>query len=1419
MEWSDSTKDTTEKVVEEYTKWYNDRFVTSAAATKKTTKNVPIDCLTIYKFVVDKVKKSYEAFCAGKGHSTCLLALRCKHLASLRREQLSRRGFKFNQIEYNKLLFRVGATARHNKIPMEAHDVLVLYRSDLSYILSRGPRESPYFPQFNLAIALGSTGVRIGSVGELQPRHIVSVARVRNKHSPNFGLLEVKLVIPKRKDQGEMDESVVKCYIGNLSDVDEDPLHSPCIVAGLDMIVREQFGVNLEEFWRRRTELLGRDGVGTAFFCPLARGFSLQPRLREWAAIAGYDTDFYICMHSSIRRGFAESASANIAAAGKKSGISGSSSLHDFGNWAHGSRVPDEVYGAHRGRSQAFYHDRVADDLLDASGDSAIRRVSDLFDADLSREQMRVQIIRHNHPELKFSKGLPEEPVPCLRSETPTFVFRYVGVYQARPGMKAKYEEAGSCTRGADLCCALYVSANVYLGGNLYYHGPSHSRIEPAMDVVCRALSTMTRYQQKEYVKCKVVPLLRPGKTCDYGSVIDTLPLSADQKKQLEANTKALKKSEKAFKLPSQAEVKTAAQWLSKASLEDLNKFISTKDSVLPTHRSLSRTNLVEAKLNVPLNTLDNLEGSVQRTNVRRLQNIIAKEFNFTLSVQLSASEIRKYEAAVKARPKGSRGTGSAGAFSEQENEAVETFCKSFPHLDRLREKATLILLKVPLLRESGRGNKAILNKLGNAAVALRHRDVEKAILAREKKAFDLKASSLSLTDRGRRRAVEEGDAVNLSRPSTSTQTRRAHIYADVPSETEEDAVPDAGANDQVAAAGNEAANEENMQNDADHSDKEVEEACKYLYSEEGAETFVPVEDYDGRVAGVAVCCRRFQQMQVTIEFHNVDTQFMYAEGISLGVDGDDVSVRLFQGSVVSFPKSCVFLNRDIIRANDVLKFLDDLGAAAVVQEEEQDGSVTASASSVFKIFVGSDGDGNEDKDASDSSSSEKEGPPPKRDTIKAARRSTTKDSEDESVNSKCPESESESESESEAAVTAKACEWDSDANEYSSSSSEDDGDDGSDDDAASMNTYNSDAFDETEIVEEVPVWRRAPKRGPPLATQPRRQRQRLRNAGADGGDGDDGDDDVVNGNVGSDEDSDADDGWGLVDLNAKFENTIAANGGLPEAPPARPVQAAAADAPVFTGAWYHQNFRYGQETLSWQTLLEMQGRPNEHWLHQADGLGRGFAVDVTNPLYHDNNLYSREMVRNFQQVGHPVWVSEGVVYQSSCVACGYRIINARRPHERVLMCYLEGDAGEPCGATKKNLIHYCCGHAGGNLRYDFTRFQAVLCLQGRQKWGVSHNSRDTGSDLGNPIPIRWTITECIDLILGVKFSCVGHEHQALQREGHNGFAIDWDDVLSHCPILRCTGKTANDLRAKWYGRGSIRIKSQSVFAPGFSFV
>ena len=206
--------------------------------------------------------------------------------------------------------------------------------------------------------------------------------------------------------------------------------------------------------------------------------------------------------------------------------------------------------------------------------------------------------------------------------------------------------------------------------------------------------------------------------------------------------------------------------------------------------------------------------------------------------------------------------------------------------------------------------------------------------------------------------------------------------------------------------------------------------------------------------------------------------------------------------------------------------------------------------------------------------------------------------------------------------------------------------------------------------------------------------------------------------------------------------------------------------------------------------------------------------------MYTADGRYDAASVRNFRQVDHPVHVNAISVHGQSCVACGFKLINDQRPNDNVVVCYLEGAAGEPMGHTKRNVIHYCCGHASGNLHYDNSRFQAVMCLQGRQIWGVSHNNRDTLSDfvpvaLRANEPIRWTMIEVIDLILAVKFWSGGNP-AALQ--GNGAMVINWAAVWMLAPILRCTGKNAAHMAAKWYGRGSVRSKVATIFAPGFGF-
>jgi hypothetical protein len=204
--------------------------------------------------------------------------------------------------------------------------------------------------------------------------------------------------------------------------------------------------------------------------------------------------------------------------------------------------------------------------------------------------------------------------------------------------------------------------------------------------------------------------------------------------------------------------------------------------------------------------------------------------------------------------------------------------------------------------------------------------------------------------------------------------------------------------------------------------------------------------------------------------------------------------------------------------------------------------------------------------------------------------------------------------------------------------------------------------------------------------------------------------------------------------------------------------------------------------------------------------------------MYTDNGLYNPNMVRNYQQIGTPKRLGAGTVFDQTCIACGFKLINNQRPNDFVAVCYLESNGrGDPMGHTKTNVTHFCCARAGGLLRYDYMRFQAVMALQNRQIWGVSHNNRDTRSDMGNNIPIRWTMVEVIDLILAVKFYSGGNA-AALGREGQGGYNIDWNAVRLRAPILRCTGKTAQHLRDKWYGRACVRTKANMIFAPGFAF-
>ena len=51
------------------------------------------------------------------------------------------------------------------------------------------------------------------------------------------------------------------------------------------------------------------------------------------------------------------------------------------------------------------------------------------------------------------------------------------------------------------------------------------------------------------------------------------------------------------------------------------------------------------------------------------------------------------------------------------------------------------------------------------------------------------------------------------------------------------------------------------------------------------------------------------------------------------------------------------------------------------------------------------------------------------------------------------------------------------------------------------------------------------------------------------------------------------------------------------------------------------------------------------------------------------------------------------------------------------------------------------------------------------------------------------------------------------------GLVWDWDSVLQYAPILRCSGKTTEDLEGKWFGRASVKGQAEAVMAAGFQWV
>jgi len=263
----------------------------------------------------------------------------------------------------------------------------------------------------------------------------------------------------------------------------------------------------------------------------------------------------------------------------------------------------------------------------------------------------------------------------------------------------------------------------------------------------------------------------------------------------------------------------------------------------------------------------------------------------------------------------------------------------------------------------------------------------------------------------------------------------------------------------------------------------------------------------------------------------------------------------------------------------------------------------------------------------------------------------------------------------------------------------------------------------------------------------------------------------------------------------------------------------------VFTGGFmYGGDYRYGNESLTHQTLLRDVQAANDHGLRQPDDRGFGvFPVNQNDQVYSAGGLYQAGMVDEFVQQGHPLRVTASIVFDQSCIACGFRLCSATTPLRSVLVCHLAGDLGYPMGGRKRSVVHYCCSLAG-IMHYDYVRYQAALVVQGRQRWGVSHNSRDTMSDFVPEIDrgnVRFTLVEVIDLILAVKFA-TGGDNRALMAKGTGeaaGLVWDWDSVLQYAPILRCSGKTTEDLEGKWFGRASVKGQAEAVMAAGFQWV
>jgi len=348
--------------------------------------DVGFGCAKIMDYVDKKIIESIASFNDDLGHTLCKRSVKCQFLPGLKRLMLARN--IYNNSDHVKLSKMIYRHLTSNSIPNCGSEPFTLFRSDIGYILSLAPQGSMMFNDLKYLLCGVGTGFRKGSLDHQVFSHILIVNRITDKDSPEFGLLEVNLVVPFRKNEIKLDESRKVWIIGN-PNAQEDELNAPDFVSALNACCLSQTGLGLEEFFANQSV---RGEFSNVLIAPLVNGMSLQKYLRKMALYAGYPSDWKYSTHGSIRRGFAGSAAGNIQA-----GLA-SLTLDEAGDWDEAYNTAVKYYNANDTRLTRVYMNRLGDDCLEVTNLSARRVPYSTISRDQSDETFRHAVISENHP-------------------------------------------------------------------------------------------------------------------------------------------------------------------------------------------------------------------------------------------------------------------------------------------------------------------------------------------------------------------------------------------------------------------------------------------------------------------------------------------------------------------------------------------------------------------------------------------------------------------------------------------------------------------------------------------------------------------------------------------------------------------------------------------------------------------------------------------------------------------------------------------------------------------------------------------------------------------------------------------------------------------------------------------------------------